>query len=522
MTWLNTLSIRTSVWLFTALAASGSLLGGGFAQWQAYQSEVVSARLLASVQVARAAGQVDMMHDGLRATALSALLAGPEAPAQEKQDILAELEEFRRDMRESLTRVGAVSADESIRVAVREVEPVVTRYLTGAQSLIETAFKDGEAARHMRPALEADFKSLEESLGKLSALVEAEAEAAFERREELVNRSRWLTPLLFGLSVALVVGFGIPFARRVMRALGAEPHELSSFAARIAEGQLHAAFRSASQPSGSVAASMVSMRDRLRDAVMVIRQGADFVASGSQQIRSANQHLAERTEHQAQQLQQTSSSMEEISGGVQHTAENAAAASRLADNVSEAASRAGEAVNQVVTTMEQIQGSSQRIAEIIGVIDGIALQTNILALNAAVEAARAGDQGRGFAVVATEVRSLAQRSASAAREIKALIESSGKTVADGSQIVLTAGNTMQDLQDRVHEVHALIAKISDATTEQTHGIGAVNAAVSTLDAATQSNAGMVEQSAVAAGQLEEQAQRLAQAVSIFKLESSKA
>ncbi len=518
MALMNSLSIRSSVLLFTALAAFGSLLGGAFSMWQAQQSAVVSAHLLSSVQVARAAGLVDMMHDGLRSTALSALLAGPQAPAQEKQGILKEFKEFRSTLESSLKRVGDITPDAAVRQAVREVDPVVTRYIAGAQFLVEAALKDGDTARSMRPAFEADFKALEESLENLSALVEADAEAAFQHRETMVERARWSTPVLFGLSVSLVLGFGLPFARRLLLALGAEPHELSAFAARIAHGQLHAAFQAQHVPAGSVAASMLRMRDGLVQAVTAIREGANLVATGSHQIRGANQDLAQRTEHQAQQLQQTSSSMAEVGGGVQDTADSARAASALAAGASEVASRGGEAVNRVVGTMEDIQESSRRIAEITGVIDGIALQTNILALNAAVEAARAGEQGRGFAVVAAEVRGLAQRSAAAAKEIKGLIDTSVKAVADGSHIVSSAGNTMQDLQDRVHELHRLMGDISAATIEQNQGIASVNSAVAHVEHSTQSNAALVEQSAAATALLEQQAQRLLHAVSVFELE----
>jgi methyl-accepting chemotaxis protein len=262
---------------------------------------------------------------------------------------------------------------------------------------------------------------------------------------------------------------------------------------------------------------MLAMRDRLRDAVTTIRDGADHVAVGSAEIRRGNDDLAQRTENQASQLQQTASSMEQMNGGVQQTADHARAARELAASASEVATQGGDAVRRVVQTMSEIQTSSRRIAEIIGVIDGIAFQTNILALNAAVEAARAGEQGRGFAVVAGEVRSLAQRSAHAAREIKALIDSSVDRVEAGNLIVAEAGTTMDDLVVRVRRVHDLIGEISTAALEQTQGIGAVNSSVATLDSATQQNAALVEQSAAAANALESQAQRLAQSVAAFRL-----
>jgi methyl-accepting chemotaxis protein len=367
---------------------------------------------------------------------------------------------------------------------------------------------------------DADFKSLEESLARLSGLVEADAQALGAERERMAQRARWLTPLLLVGTVTLMVGFGLPFANRILRRLGAEPQALSALAAAVARGDLHASLSNTSPPAGSVADSMMRMRDRLREAVADIRASADTVASGSQQIRSANEHLAQRTEDQAQQLQSTSGNMDEIHLRVQQTAHSAATASRLADGAGQMASAAGLAVGEVVNVMDDIQDSGQRIAAIVAVIDGLALQTNILALNAAVEASRAREHGSGFAVVAAEVRALAQRSAQSAREIQALVDHCTETISNGHQRVNAAGQAMQQLQQRVDAVKEQIVSITAAAVEQTQGIGVVNAAVTTLDGATQDNASMVEQSAVAAGVLAEQAQRLADAVSMFKLESA--
>jgi methyl-accepting chemotaxis protein len=263
--------------------------------------------------------------------------------------------------------------------------------------------------------------------------------------------------------------------------------------------------------------ALENMVGSLRKVVSTVRVGVDSVAVASGQIASGNQDLSNRTEQQASSLEQTAASMEQLSSTVKQNTESARQANQLAAAASEVAGRGGQAVGQVVDTMGQIQASSRKIAEIIGVIDGIAFQTNILALNAAVEAARAGEQGRGFAVVAGEVRNLAQRSAQAAREIKSLIADSVDKVESGSRQVTEAGKTMNDLVVQVRRVTDLLGEIASATLEQNSGIGLVNNAVTQLDQMTQQNAALVEQSAAAASSLRDQAGQLAQAVAIFKL-----
>jgi methyl-accepting chemotaxis protein len=263
--------------------------------------------------------------------------------------------------------------------------------------------------------------------------------------------------------------------------------------------------------------ALQDMVTSLRKVVTTVRVGVDSVAVASGQIATGNQDLSNRTEQQASNLEETAASMEQLSSTVKQNTESARQANQLAAAASEVAGRGGQAVGQVVDTMGEIQASSRKIAEIIGVIDGIAFQTNILALNAAVEAARAGEQGRGFAVVAGEVRNLAQRSAQAAREIKSLIADSVDKVESGSRQVTEAGKTMKDLVIQVRRVTDLLGEIASATLEQNSGIGQVNNAVNQLDQMTQQNAALVEQSAAAATSLREQAGQLAQAVAIFKL-----
>ena len=283
----------------------------------------------------------------------------------------------------------------------------------------------------------------------------------------------------------------------------------------VAQGNLAAMVR---EPvPGSLLDALAAMIASLRNTVSQVRHTTESIATASGQIAAGNHDLSARTEQTASNLQQTAASMEELTGTVSQTADSASKANELASSASGAAARGGKVVEQVVSTMADINTSSKRIGDIIGVIDGIAFQTNILALNAAVEAARAGEQGRGFAVVATEVRNLAQRSAESAREIKALIGVSVDKVEAGARLVEQAGTTMDEIVASVQRVGDMIAEITAAATEQSAGIAQVNVAVTQLDQMTQQNAALVEESAAAAESLKEQALRLSGVVGTFRL-----
>jgi len=270
----------------------------------------------------------------------------------------------------------------------------------------------------------------------------------------------------------------------------------------------------------AMVADLSQMQQRLRELVGSVRSGVESVSTASVQIASGNADLSGRTEEAASSLQETASAMEQLTGTVKQSADSARTANQLASSAAQVAQRGGEVVAQVVHTMDDITTSSKKIADIIGVIDGIAFQTNILALNAAVEAARAGEQGRGFAVVASEVRSLAQRSAGAAKEIKALIGASVERVESGSKLVADAGSTMSEIVTSVQRVSDMIAEISAAAGEQSDGIGQVNIAVNQLDQMTQQNSALVEQSAAAADSLKDQALHLTQLMATFQLGGS--
>jgi methyl-accepting chemotaxis protein len=291
--------------------------------------------------------------------------------------------------------------------------------------------------------------------------------------------------------------------------------------ARVADGDLHTAMVATTRDElGALLRSLEAMRRKLAGTIGSIRQSADTIRTASAEIASGNLDLSSRTEHTASNLQQTSASMELLTGKVRSSADAARQAGSLATSAAELAQRRGVVVASVVSTMDEINGSSKKISDIIGVIDGIAFQTNILALNAAVEAARAGEQGRGFAVVAAEVRSLAQRSAEASREIRALIGSSVDKVSAGIRLVAEAGSTMTEIVESVQRVQDVVDHITSSANEQTRSIGEVHESVGQIDQATQQNAALVEQSSAAAESLKDQATRLAEVVAAFRLQTN--
>ncbi len=355
------------------------------------------------------------------------------------------------------------------------------------------------------------------SINKLIDFEEARIQA--QNKIALAQANSFRAVMLTSLALALAIGIGLALviSRGIARQLGAEPDALGHAARRVSEGDLNEVPGAAQAPAGSVLASLGTMQASLARVVGQVRQASDSIATGSVEIANGNADLSQRTELQASNVQQTAASMEQMNATVKSNADTARQATQLATSASAAAEKGGQVVSRVVATMNDITHSSKKIADIIGVIDGIAFQTNILALNAAVEAARAGEQGRGFAVVASEVRSLAQRSAEAAKEIKSLIGASVDKVEAGSRLVGDAGTSMDDIVAQVQRVSVLIGEISAATLEQTTGIGQVSAAVTQLDQSTQQNAALVEQSAAAAESLKRQAAGLAAVVGIFKL-----
>src|SRR5450830_195082 len=330
-------------------------------------------------------------------------------------------------------------------------------------------------------------------------------------------RSLYLTATLLLIIVAVVASFAVYVNRGILRSIGGDPGDAAEVANRISDGDLTLHIATRSGDTSSLLFAFKRMRDSLTDTISNIKSSADTIASASSEIASGNHDLSGRTEQQAGAIEETASAMEELTSTVKQNADNARQANQLAVSASEVAVTGGNVVNEVVATMGSINESSRKIVDIISVIDGIAFQTNILALNAAVEAARAGEQGRGFAVVASEVRSLAQRSSAAAKEIKVLIGDSVSKVDIGSKLVQQAGETMNEVVASVRRVTDIVGEISAASTEQSTGIEEVNRAITQMDETTQQNAALVEEAAAAAQSLQEQASKLTQVVSVFKL-----
>jgi len=405
---------------------------------------------------------------------------------------------------------------------MRDLESARAAYVAYTKEVIALglANKNDEATKLLYGE---NYKTQAAYFAAIKASVDAEHDAQVAAGVDASNTYATARIVVIGLgAVACLVGIGmaIVISRGLMRQLGGEPTYATGVARRIAQGDLSLAIVTPHNDRDSLVAEMKAMQDSLTTVVSSVRQYSESVATASDQIAQGNQDLSQRTEQQASSLEETASSMEQLGATVKQNAENARHANQLAQTASGVAAKGGVVVGQVVDTMKEINDSSRKIADIIGVIDGIAFQTNILALNAAVEAARAGEQGRGFAVVASEVRSLAGRSAEAAKEIKSLIGASVDRVEQGTALANQAGVTMSEVVRSVKLVTDIMGQISAASSEQSAGVAQVGQAVSQMDQVTQQNSALVEESAAAAESLRQQAQHLVEAVAVFKLTGS--
>ncbi|MDF3862390.1 methyl-accepting chemotaxis protein, partial [Achromobacter denitrificans] len=403
---------------------------------------------------------------------------------------------------------GSEAVSAKLENAYKQFDGLFKRQATALASMAVQDYLD------LNDAGSAANTALREAVGEVLAFVDKATDDLVAQAAVAHGVSRTVTIVMLAIALALALGCWIFINRTVLRPL----HEAGSHFDKISAGDFTARIEVRSTNEiGHLFAAIKRMQESLTRTVSAVRRGVDEINVGSREISAGNTDLSSRTEQQAASLEETAASMEELASTVKQNADNARQANQLAASASDVAERGGSAVSEVVSTMQEISASSRKISEIVSVIDGIAFQTNILALNAAVEAARAGEQGKGFAVVAGEVRSLAQRSAQAAKEIKGLIEDSVTKVGAGSQQVERAGATMQEIVASVKRVTDIMGEISAASEEQSSGIDQVNRAVSQMDEVTQQNAALVEQAAAAAGSLQEQAQRLAEAVSVFKI-----
>ena len=392
-------------------------------------------------------------------------------------------------------------------------------FIAAAQSQVIARLKGGdtEGAKKALPEMHQLYLAHRAGVDETVTAGNAFAAASMEAVSSTQGRSS-ITALIVAAAATVLV---LLFSRLVLRSIEAPVERCARLARRFAAGDLAPCEQTGTRRQDAIGAletALCEMQGQLAQIVEAVRRNAERVATAGAQIAQGNLDLSSRTEEQASSLQHAAASMEQLTGAVRTSADNARQASQLAQGASAAAVRGGQVVGQVVQTMGEIQSASHRIAEITSVIDGIAFQTNILALNAAVEAARAGEQGRGFAVVASEVRTLAQRSAEAARQIKSLIGDSVAKVEAGGALVQDAGVTINEVVTQAQRVSDLIAEITAASSEQSKGIEQVGQAVTQLDQTTQQNAALVEESAAAADSLKTQAERLSEAVSVFKLE----
>ncbi|MBC3919439.1 Tar ligand binding domain-containing protein [Undibacterium sp. CY18W] len=358
------------------------------------------------------------------------------------------------------------------------------------------------------------YTAFSEKADELVAYQTKSTEQQYMASQAMNSTFRWLSISALIVGLILVIISSVLLLRAITRPLDQMLQHFDAIAAGDLTAPVHATSR---DEMGHLMTGLEKMRVSLVETVARVRKGSSSIATATDEIAKGNMDLSGRTEQQAASLEETASSMEELTSTVRQNADNAKQANRLSIAASEVAVRGGTLVGDVVTTMNSIKESSGKIVDIIGVIDGIAFQTNILALNAAVEAARAGEQGRGFAVVASEVRTLAQRSASAAKEIKQLIDTSVEKVDAGSRLVDDAGKTMNEIVNSIRSVTDIMSEITAASIEQSQGIDQINTAVIRMDEATQQNAALVEQAAAAAGSTQDQAQQLMDAVRVFKI-----
>ncbi|MBT9506835.1 methyl-accepting chemotaxis protein [Rhodoferax sp.] len=511
---LNNVRLAAKLWIATGLIVFGLCLVIGYAAVRAGSDRAESAAVLDALSTKikltnRWAGLTET-----NAARSQAILLSSDATVEAGlKEALAATSAQIGDIQKSIDATELTAADKSQMQTIANNRKLVLETRAKAMKLRAEAKPDEVLTvinSQYNPAMTAYQKSQRDFVA-MQEQSHATSRQYFEKRgKELVNIS--------AIGIFLLIAGILGGAAWLIRSIRGPLVQANELAANIAKGDLSMRIdTSRGDEFGDLMKSLASMNESLGRMVHQVRQSTDSIATASAEIASGNNDLAQRTEQTSSNLQSTASSMNQLTGTVQQSADNARQASTLAANASAVAEKGGAVVKQVVFTMEEINTSSRKISDIIGVIDGIAFQTNILALNAAVEAARAGEQGRGFAVVASEVRSLAQRSAEAAKEIKGLIGTSVEKVESGTKLVSDAGATMSDIVQSVRKVADVIGEISAASTEQSSGIAHVHQAIGNLDQMTQQNAALVEESAAAAESLREQADQLAQAVAVFKI-----
>ncbi len=464
-------------------------------------------------QAAQNSQQAAMMQGALRGDVLRALFGSisrdKEQIAGAQKDLAAHIALFNT----ALQKLDSLPLSPDVKTVLAATRPQVTQYTEAASRVMDLTAKGAMAAGAV-PEFNRLFGELEKQMDIQVVAIDKDVQALSGRSTQVVDQATLLVGVALALAVVLLVGAALWLARHLGRPM--------AYAVQIADQLAEGNLSQPVQPVGNdetvhLLHAMARMQSSFSGIVYSVKANADNVATASAEIAQGNHDLSARTEHQASALEETAASMEQLRATVQHNDQNAIRANQLARGASTVAEQGGAVVGQMVDTMQGINEASRKISDIIGVIDGIAFQTNILALNAAVEAARAGEQGRGFAVVASEVRLLAGRSADAAREIKKLINASVQRVEQGSTLAEQAGATMAEVVGSIRRVTEIMGEISASSTEQNAGVAQVSEAVGQIDRVTQQNAALVEQMAAAASSLKAQAQELVQTVAVFQL-----
>ena len=440
----------------------------------------------------------------------------PESIKQIRDKWLADLDKIDKTMTQLLDAASETDKPQ-FQQAKQHMKGYRDMFAQVSNQLEASAYETATIANRMSGRAAAEFEAADKLLSQLDTALREEAKKAVERQGSVLDQ----TLLIFAGLVVLTVIVVVPLTLLNMQAICKPLEQARGLAQAIASGDLSQQLRVDGRDEvADLQRALDAMRSGLSNMVSQVRDSSENIAMASREIATGNQDLSSRTEQTASNVQQTVSSISNLSGNVQHTASSAQTANQLASTASQAAQRGGAVVEQAVQSMQSISEASRKINDIIGLIDSIAFQTNILALNAAVEAARAGEQGRGFAVVASEVRSLAQRSAEAAKEIKGLVDNSVTAVDGGVRLVEEAGSAMKEIVTGVKRVSDIIGEITVAAADQSQGIGNVSQSVTEIDQMTQQNAALVEQSAAAAESMREQADRLAQVVRQFRVGNS--
>ena len=514
---LNRMHIAHKLWLAVVFIVLALVAVVGFSGYRSAKvqaaSEVVQKNMDSRIS---AAARWMSLTETNAARTLAVILSKDPAVGAEFTDAMAATSAQISEVQKSLESMALREADKAQMARIAEARKAMLE-LRGEASKIKAEGRDDEAAVLVKqkyvPASNAYLQTLRDFVQQQQDFAHASMQEMYQERMLTVKIAAVLVALLL---LAICAG-----AAMLIRSIVTPLNAANAVAARIAQGDLSIPEKTTrGDEFGALLRAQHAMCESLSGMVLQVRQSTDSIAIASAEIATGNHDLSARTEQTSSNLQETAAAMEEFTSTIQQSAGSAQQASSLAASATGVARKGGEVVTQVVATMEDINHSSKKINDIIGVIDGIAFQTNILALNAAVEAARAGEQGRGFAVVASEVRSLAQRSAEAAKEIKQLISASVEKVETGSRLVTDAGVTMTDIVQSVQRVTDMIGEITAASAEQSAGVSQVNQAVGNLDQMTQQNAALVEESAAAAQSLREQADHLAQVVSMFKVDAA--